>query len=105
MENFQELFSCSRVQQIQAVVNELAAALGLLVAGFWLGSESPNFHEHAAGHWIMAIPVLFVALVIVRLPEARTMPRRMARLFLAIVVLALAASQILEGIGAFASTG
>ena len=82
-----------------------AATLGALVVGFSLLSDSPNFHGHAAGHWTMAIPVLFVALVIVRLPEARTTPRRIARLLLAIVVFSLAFSLLLEGIGAFASSG
>jgi hypothetical protein len=45
--------------------------------------------------------VLFVALAVVRLPEARTTPRRIARLFFSVVVLALAASLLLEGAGAF----
>ncbi|HEV3472833.1 MAG TPA: hypothetical protein VG408_06455 [Actinomycetota bacterium] len=81
-----------------------AAALGLFVIVFGLASDSPNFHGHAAGHWTMAIPVVFVALVVSRLPEARTTPRRITRLFLAIVLLALAAALLLEGIGAFGST-
>ncbi len=55
-----------------------AAALGVVVLGFWPGSDSPNFHGHAAGHWIMAIPVLFVGLVLARLPEAHTTARRIA---------------------------
>ena len=52
----------------------------------------------------MAIPVLFVALVAHRLPEPRTAPRRVTRLFLTVVLIALALSQIVEGIGAFASS-
>lgn len=82
-----------------------AVALGLLVAIFWQVSASPNFHGHAAGHWVMAVPALFLALVFVRLPEAHTAPRRMARLFLAIVLVVLPLSLLLEGIGAFASSG
>ena len=82
-----------------------SSAVGLLVIGFSLWSESPNFHGHAAGHWLMAVPVLFFALVFVRLPEARTAPRRMARLFLAIVLVVLPFSLLLEGVGAFASSG
>ena len=66
-------------------------------------SDSPSFHEHALGHWTMAIPVVFAALVIVRLPEARTRPRRMARLSIAVFVIALAIAFLLEGIGAFTS--
>ena len=80
-----------------------AGALGLFVAIFWLVSDSPNFHGHALVHWAMAIPVVFGALVIVRLPEAHTRPRRIARLFVAVLVITLAAAQLLEGIGAFAS--
>ncbi len=80
-----------------------AAALGLFVIGFGLVSDSRNFHGHAAGHWIMAIPVLFAALAFVRLPEARTAPRRIARLFVALLLIVLTAAQLLEGIGAFAS--
>lgn len=79
--------------------------LGLLVVGFTLWSDSPNFHGHAAGHWLMAISVLFVALMFIRLPEAPTAPRRMALLFLATVLVVLPVSLLLEGIGAFASSG
>jgi hypothetical protein len=82
-----------------------AGALGILVLGFSLLSESPNFHGHAAAHWVMAIPVLFLALVVVRLPEARTVPRRMARIFVTMVLVVLPLSLLLEGIGAFASSG
>ena len=75
------------------------------MAAFFVGSDSPNFHGHAIVHWAMAIPIVFVSLLAVRLPEARTTPRRMARLFLTIVLLVLAASSLLEGAGAFASSG
>ena len=80
-----------------------AGALGLFVGIFWLASDSPDFHGHALFHWAVAIPVVLGALAIVRLPEARTRPRRIARLFVAVLVIVLAASQLLEGIGAFAS--
>ncbi len=94
---------CWSLQTLPASPHPSRGRLGLVVVGFWLVSDSASFHGHAAGHWIMAIPVLFVGLLIVRLPEAHTMARRIALLFVAIVVLALAASQLLEGIGAFAS--
>lgn len=51
----------------------------------------------------MAIPALFVGLIVVRLPEARTTPRRIARLFVAVLLLTLATSQLFEGVGAFGS--
>lgn len=79
-------------------------ALALFVGVFWLVSDSPNFRGHALGHWLIAVPTLFLALMFVRLPEARTAPRRMARLFIAIVLVVLPAAQLLEGIGAFASS-
>lgn len=54
---------------------------------------------------MFAVPTLFLALVYVRMPEARTAPRRMGRLFVAIVLVVLPVAQLLEGIGAFASSG
>ena len=90
-----------RVLLVPAVA---AGCLGLFVGIFWLLSDSPDFHGHAVSHWAMAIPVVFGALAIVRLPEARTRPRRIARLFVTVLVSTLAIAQLLEGIGAFAST-
>ncbi len=51
----------------------------------------------------MALPLLFAGLVLVRLPEPHTVPRRVARLFVVVLMLALAVSQILEGVDAFGS--
>jgi hypothetical protein len=93
------------IRRILLVPVVAAVAVTLVVLGFGLGTDSANFHGHAAGHWIMAIPAVFVALVLARLPEARTTPRRIVRLFFTLVVASFALSLLMEGAGAFAYAG
>lgn len=90
-------------KQLLAVPALTAISLASLVGALWLVTDSPTFRGHAAGHWAMAVPVVFVALAIFRLPNARTRPRRIAFLFVAVLLATLAVAQLLEGIGAFSS--
>ena len=92
------------LRRLLLIPTAVATAGALLIAAFAVLSNSENFDGHAIAHWGIAVPTLFLSLVTTRLPDARTAPRRIARLFPIVALMGLAVSQILEGVGAFASS-
>ena len=94
----------SIARRLLLIPTAVATAGAMLIAGFAVLSNSENFDGHAIAHWGIAVPTLFVGLLLARLPEARTPARRIARLFPIVALVGLAVSQVLEGVGAFATS-